>query len=61
MKSMRKINLYAITIILFAFSAISARAVINNTNDEKKTQFKVEVRNSIGEPQTEVFLMSWRK
>lgn len=56
MKSMRKINLYAITIILFAFSAISARAVINNTNDKKKTQFKVEVRNSIGEPQTEVFL-----
>lgn len=56
MKSMRKINLYAITLILFTFSAIYAKPVINKTNDEKKTQFKVEVKNSIGEPQTEVFL-----
>lgn len=56
MKSMNKISLYAIAIILSTFSTISARTVINNINDEKKTQFKVEIRNSIGEPQTKVFL-----
>ena len=56
MKSMRKINLYAITIILFTFSVICAKPVTNNINDNKKTQFKVEIKNSIGEPQTNVFL-----
>lgn len=56
MKSMKRINLYIIFSILLTVLKLSANPVINNINAEEKTKFKVEIKNSIGEPQTKVFL-----
>ena len=53
MKPMKRINLY-ITILLLYLSSANANTAVNN--DDTKTKFKVEIKNSIGEPQTNVFL-----
>lgn len=53
MKPMKRINLY-ITILLLYLSSANANTAVNN--DDTKTRFKVEIKNSIGEPQTNVFL-----
>lgn len=50
---MKRINLY-ITILLLYLSSANANTAVNN--DDTKTRFKVEIKNSIGEPQTNVFL-----
>lgn len=50
---MKRINLY-ITILLLYLSSANANTAVNN--DDTKTKFKVEIKNSIGEPQTNVFL-----
>ena len=55
MKSMKRINLY-ITVLLLHLYNVNATASINGINDDTKTKFKVEIKNSIGEPQTGVFL-----
>ena len=34
----------------------NANPIISSINDNGKTKFKVEVKNSIGEPQTKIFL-----
>ena len=56
MKSMKRIYLYIIVTILFAAFKLNASLSINNINAEEKTKFRVEIKNSIGEPQTKVFL-----
>ena len=56
MESMKRINLYITIIILLTVFNTNSNAVINGINDEEKTKFKVEIKNSIGEPQTKVFL-----
>ena len=56
MKSMKRIHLYIIAILLLATFKISAYPITNDINEEIKTKFKVEIKNSIGEPQKEVFL-----
>ena len=56
MKSTKRIGLLIITILLFAAFKVSSYPIANNINDEVKTKFKVEIKNSIGEPQTKVFL-----
>ena len=56
MKSTKRIGLLIITILLFAAFKVSSYPIANNINDEAKTKFKVEIKNSIGEPQTKVFL-----
>lgn len=53
MKPMKRINLY-ITILLLYLSSANANTAVKN--DDTKTKFKVEIKNSIGEPQTNVFL-----
>lgn len=53
MKPMKRINLYIIILLLYLSSA-NANTAVNN--DDTKTRFKVEIKNSIGEPQTNVFL-----
>lgn len=53
MKPMKRINLYIIILLLYLSSA-NANTAVNN--DDTKTKFKVEIKNSIGEPQTNVFL-----
>ena len=56
MKSMRRINLYITSIILLTVIRTNANPIISSINDNGKTKFKVEVKNSIGEPQTKIFL-----
>lgn len=56
MKSMRRINLYITSIILLTVIRTNAIPIISSINDNGKTKFKVEVKNSIGEPQTKIFL-----
>ena len=53
---MKRIYLYIIVTILFAAFKLNASLSINNINAEEKTKFRVEIKNSIGEPQTKVFL-----
>ena len=56
MESMRRINLYITSIILLTVIRTNANPIISSINDNGKTKFKVEVKNSIGEPQTKIFL-----
>lgn len=53
---MKRINLYIIITILLTAFKVSASSVTNNISEEEKTKFTVEIKNSIGEPQTKVFL-----
>lgn len=53
---MKRINLYIIITILLTVFKVSASSVTNNISEEEKTKFTVEIKNSIGEPQTKVFL-----
>ncbi|WP_239472875.1 energy transducer TonB [Bacteroides caecigallinarum] len=53
---MNRIKLYFILILLFTSSFLSASSTINSIKGDEKTKFKVEIRNSIGNPQTNVFL-----
>ena len=53
---MNRIKLYFILILLFTSSFLSASSTINSIKGDEKTKFKVEIRNSIGDPQTNVFL-----
>lgn len=56
MNQMNRIKLYFILILLFTSSFLSASSTINSIKGDEKTKFKVEIRNSIGDPQTNVFL-----
>ena len=56
MNQMNRIKLYFILILLFTSSFLSASSTINSIKGDEKTKFKVEIRNSIGNPQTNVFL-----
>lgn len=56
MNQMNRIKLYFILILLFTSSFLSASSIFNSIKGDEKTKFKVEIRNSIGDPQTNVFL-----
>lgn len=53
---MKRISLYITVIIILIVSNTNTNAVINGVYDEEKTKFKVEIKNSIGEPQRKAFL-----
>lgn len=42
--------------MLLTVFKVNSFTITNNINDDIKTKFKIEIKNSIGEPQTKVFL-----